>query len=406
MGLKDFSKMFRPTGVVPFSHLAGKRIAFDAMTELYRAALGAKNIKACTDAQGNPTFHIMVMLSVVNKIADNNVEAVWVFDHNPEADMKTTQFHNQAKIEELKRRKERKSKAQEDLKSLAELTKKSQGMFGDLEEAERQGRLDEVLGDIEEKTQQAEKRAFGVNSSMIEDIQFIFDCLNISYVEAPAGFEGEQICALMCKAGLVDAVYSGDSDPVAFGAHTLYRYSTRDKKIYRYTQEDILNQLSLGTPEIDEDDEDSRATLDDFLKLSVILGTDFCGKTPRVGPKTVMKKYVTIDLTEAQLGAVEVFRKSYDVGTLHIISGETPQFTACNPDVLIAWLTETKMFDLTKAKKRLGDIMDLEANAPHPLSTKKSTRKKSTRKSPAKKKSPAPKPPVVPKKIARKSRKK
>ena len=86
MGIKDFSKTFNPNKIIMFKDIKNTRIAFDIMSELWRAALGTKNIKTLTDKYGNSTVHISVMLANIIQLAKNKVEIIGCFDYNKKAD--------------------------------------------------------------------------------------------------------------------------------------------------------------------------------------------------------------------------------------------------------------------------------------------------------------------------------
>ena len=58
MGIKNFSKTFNPTRIIKNKDLKNMTLAIDAMTELYRASLGAKTVDLLTDDEGNPTLFI------------------------------------------------------------------------------------------------------------------------------------------------------------------------------------------------------------------------------------------------------------------------------------------------------------------------------------------------------------
>ena len=226
MGIKDFSKVFNYVREIKFSDLKNKRIAIDAMTEIWRASLGA--INKLTDENGNPTIHINVILSIILDLQKNNIKQVWVFDHNKIG-------HNINKNEEIEKRREKRKNAKSELDEIMNKEFKS---FHD-----------------ETRITILEKQAFSIDSLIINDILTLLTYFNIAYMEAPEGYEAEAICANLNKNGIVDGVYSSDTDAIGFGALTLWRRNPRDKKIYEYTQQDILNQIKTIT--------DNEATIED-----------------------------------------------------------------------------------------------------------------------------------------------
>ena len=331
MGILKFSQTFGAVRTVKFKDLKGKRVSVDVMTELYRAALGAKSTHALTDHNGNPTMHINVLLSVMINMQQNNINSIWVFDYDPTGD-KSKQFHNPAKALELAKRNERKRKAQAKIKKI-----QLDDMFTDSDEEE-------------EAINKLNKQTFSANRAMINDVKLMLNCLGITWVEAPSGIEGEQLASYLSKVGLVDGVYSSDTDPIGFGAKTLWRKNSRDKKIYEYTQESVFNEISHHKAE---------PTMDDFLKICAILGCDFCEKTPRVGPKTVLKKFETIKLTTEQLKAIEAFKKPIDLANVIYHNKDNLAFKHCLHSDLLNWLVIERSFSRERIEKQLAKVINL-----------------------------------------------
>mgnify|MGYP003552375064 CR=1 FL=1 len=409
MGIKNLSKAFKAVKTVKYKDLKGQTIAIDAMTELYRAALGAKTIATLTDASGNPTLHINVILSIVIDLHRNGVKQIWVFDHNqdPNAD-----FHNPMKLAELGKRKKRKELAIEQIKSLADL-KDEEPMFSDSDEEESSHKVDHPLTSEEKeekeeltpptmqeitlnpeeevyiatltyrqkaqfmlkKTNEAkkqyeqeladynfqkskkdkinslEKQTFSVSKDMINDVKFILTCLGIKFMEAPKGFEGEAIASYLTQIGQADAVFSGDTDPIAYGAKVLLRRNPKDKLIYEYTQEDILKQIAEANEEF------PKPTLHDFHVVAMALGTDACEKTPGIGPATVLKKLHSIELTKKQIAAMKEIVKVPDMSGVTIYNADKEAFEDCQTDVLIDWLVVEKSFSKTRIKTQIDKAL-------------------------------------------------
>lgn len=431
MGIKNLSKAFKAVRTVKYKDLKGQTIAIDAMTELYRAALGAKTIATLTDASGNPTLHINVILSIIIDLHRNGVKQIWVFDHNqdPNAD-----FHNPMKLAELAKRKKRKELAIEQIKSLADI-KDEEPMFSDSDEEETPHSTDQKQesekGDIvpptmqeitlsseeeayvatltyrqkaqfmlkktseakkqyeqeladynfqkskKDKINSLEKQTFSVSKDMINDVKFILTCLNIKFIEAPKGFEGEAIASYLTQIGQADAVFSGDTDPIAYGAKVLLRRNPKDKLIYEYTQQDILKQIAEANEEF------PKPTLHDFHIVAMALGTDACEKTPGIGPATVLKKLHTIELTKKQIAAMKEFVKVPDMSEVTTYNADKEAFEDCQTDALIDWLVVEKSFSKTRIKAQLDKALVPESTKSAPKSTITSAAKKSTK--PAKK---------------------
>lgn len=316
MGIKNFIQIFNSTRVVKPKDLAGQTLAVDAMTELYRAVLGAQSLRVLTGPDGTPTLHINVVLSIILDFYKHGVNQIWIFDSSAA---------NPAKHEENQRRKQKKEAAKELLSNHIE--------FSDSED-------DQTSTIQQSKIQGLEKRTFTMTSDIINDAKFILDCFNISYVIAPVGFEGEAIASFLVTQGLANYVYSGDTDPIAFGAYKLLRRNTQDKKIYEYTQDSIQAQITAVTGQ--------PATIKDIRRIAVISGTDLCDKTPGIGPKTILKKYSEIKLTPKQKAAIKEFAKEPDEIT--VIHGELTAFQDNKIDLLLDWLEHQKGFNRARVQ--------------------------------------------------------
>ena len=365
MGIKDFSKVFE-SKIVTLKDFKGKHLAIDAMTEIYRAALGAKSVTTLTDADGNPTLHINTIISNLIQMQSLSIKQLWVFD-NEHAD------HDTYKAEELKKRRERRADAKAQLDTIITETTIGQQVNESNKTDRHKGNIiidqDEVL--IEEfdqteqltddknyeiehkkqttidKKQALEKRIFTVDNKLIKEIMFIFDCLAIHYTVAPKGFQAEQIAAYLSDTNQVDAVYSSDADAIPFGAKVLIRRNPRDKKLYLYTRRSILDQIKQVTG--------AKATLTTLRTICCMMENDFSSKTPGVGPKTILNKFSNIELTDEQKKAFEKFSQEPDADiTVHNMKKKP--FVNANFNKLLNWLVEEKGFSRDRMVKQFAKV--------------------------------------------------
>jgi hypothetical protein len=351
MGIKNFSKTFNSVRNVKSKDLKNMTLAIDAMTELYRASLGAKTIDLLTDDEGNPTLFISVLISNILEFHKNNVNQIWVFDYDQDPDKS---FHNPAKLDELIKRKQKKQLAKEKINKL-----KEDPLFSDDEEdstdvidSTSEVKETKLVEEKQDKINSLEKQLFSVNKNIINEVKLILNCLNIKWVDAPHGFEGECIASYLNIVGIADAVYSSDTDPVAFGAKKLLRKNPKDKKIYEYTQDNILEQIQ-------NINSDHYPDIYDIRKISVILGTDVCDKTAGIGSKTVIKKYRNIKLTKKQEQAIEFF-ETHPTTPLYINNENKQPFININLDELLLWLVNIKKFKEHIWKPRFLKVMNMD----------------------------------------------
>jgi hypothetical protein len=202
----------------------------------------------------------------------------------------------------------------------------------------------------EDQKASLEKQIFRPTASMINDIKLILNCLNIPWLEAPAGFEGESVASYLTTIGLADAVFSGDTDPIANGALVQFRRNPRDKKIYEYTQTDILKQIESANDNIEE------PSIDDIRKVAAVLGKDNSEKTPGIGPKTVLKKLHNIELTQVQEAVVADLAKQPERDSLIINNLDKTPFENCEKTALLDWLVNVKSFNKTRMQALFDKI--------------------------------------------------
>lgn len=355
MGIKGFTQVFANNGEFKYKEFKGKNVVIDASVEIYRAALGMKISEQLTNSFGVPTAHInTILLGVILKLKAAEANQYWIFDRIDNREIDNI-FHNPLKQLELKKRKEKrkvankkiddlnlelndklnileKGKGKEKSKSKGKEKQKDDDLFTDESEDEMysnrethsdneaqseglqkglQKGLQSQIEKCKEDIGKQEKVAFSMKPFYIEDIIFILDMLEIPWMESPCGYESEQIAAAATNNKNIFGVkmhyvFSPDSDALVFGARMLIKRDVRKKKLFKYD----LNNLLV----------DNNLTQDDLIKVSLILGCDFAPKTPRIGIKTVLKKYKDVELTEEQKHAFILFKKTLNANELENIN--------------------------------------------------------------------------------------
>ena len=326
MGIHSFSKTF--TGrEIKFRNLKHLTVVVDASVIAYQSALGIKNINTLTDGDGNPTIHINVVIAKCLNFKKHKADQLWVFDFHEKG------YINPSKIFETDRRKKIKDESKAKLEKLKE-TKND--LFSSDDE-----------DDIDSKIQTQERVGFSMSDTIINDIKYILNCFEIPWCESPRGYEAESICALLTQDGKDgDLVWTTDTDAIIYGATQMVReLKVKQKKVLMlYDLNSILD--------------DNDITMGDLRKIAVILGCDHCPKTPRVGPKTVLKKFKNIELTDPQKTAITVFGKTYDVSKLNWNNKNCDPFkTTDKMDMLLNWV-ESKNFNRGRIRKQIDNALN------------------------------------------------
>lgn len=301
MGVKNFFKVFPCCTVKKQKQLSNMSLGIDVSYDIYRASLGMKSINGLTDKNGNPTVLINVLLCNLSKYKQLNVNGIiYIFDH-PDP--------NPLKLTENKKRTKTKGRANEILK----------------EEKD------------EARANQIEKRTFSINKGMIADIKKVLNYLNIAWVVAPKNYEAEHLGAELMKQKIIDTLITTDSDTLMFGGHSIMRKVKigSQQMFEEYKLQNILSEYKLEYTHM--------------VKAGVILGTDFCEKTPRVGVKTVLKKLDDIELTEEQIMAYNYFTSECPFEEKNIYKSKERDIEG-----LVQWLVDEKNFNETRVRTILN----------------------------------------------------
>jgi len=297
MGVKDFSKTF-DANEVKISYVKDKKIAVDASVIAYQASLGMKSVNALTDICGNPTIHINVVIAKCLNFHKNGAKQSWIFDYHEKG------YINPNKTLEIEKRKKIKEKAEKkirEIKSSQKTKQKNQDLFSSDDEDDEEIKQDQI--------NQQEKMCFSLTDKIVNDIKFILDCFDIPWCDSPKGHEAEAVCAKLTSdekhnESPFDLVWTTDTDAIIYGSKQIVR-ELKIKQKKKYMMYDLNTIL-----------EDKKIDMDDLKKIAVILGTDHAKKTPKIGPKTVLKKFRETELTNEQKKAVKVFTPTVNINQL------------------------------------------------------------------------------------------
>lgn len=306
MGIKDFTKVFPPQGEykkISAIVKPGCGMAKDASNEIHRALKGISNVHQLTDADGNPTIHIKVILANELECRKMGIQTFWVFD-NPEP--------HPYKTEEIERRRSIKRANEEKLEQATD--------------ASEIARL--------------KKATTGLDAARVQEVKHLLTLLGVPWTQVPQDLEAEQVCAMLTRQREdIQYVLSTDADVLAFGARHLVKRTTKEHKTV-YQHFDLERIL-----------EDNDLTVADLAKIALMLGADFGGpKVPRVGPKTVLTKFRDHELNAVKQEVLEkVFLQEFDVDQLEWTTGEM------NKAELTSWLT-SKGFSAFKVHEQLSKV--------------------------------------------------
>ncbi|XP_039285242.1 flap endonuclease 1 isoform X2 [Nilaparvata lugens] len=248
MGILGLSKLIAdeaPSAVVnnEIKNYFGRKVAIDASMSLYQFLIAVRSEGAqLTDAEGEPTSHLMGTFYRTIRLVENGIKPVYVFDGKPP----------ELKSGELAKRTERREEAQ---KELAKAT-----------EAGDQDMIDKY-----------NRRLVKVTKKHSDECKQLLKLMGIPYVEAPC--EAEAQCAALVKAGKVYAAATEDMDALTFGSNVLLRHMTFSEARKMPIQEFHLDRVLAGL----------ELTKDQFIDLCILLGCDYCESIRGIGPKRAVE---------------------------------------------------------------------------------------------------------------------
>jgi hypothetical protein len=380
MGVKKFREVFDCAKEISYDDFKGKNIVIDASVEIYRSALAMKVNNSLTDKTGKPSIHInVILLGVILKLKACGANQFWVFDYDTSKDKELArEFHNPLKQLELQKRREKRQaavtvirKLKSELDSLTikktKVKTKDEELFSDESDIDVMGDDNDIdidivdkdakLKQLREKIDSQEKIAFEMKRFYTEDTIFMLNMLDIQWMECPPAYEAEQIAAFTTNSNSIfgvqmDYVLSTDADCLLFGARKLIKRDTTKKKLFEYDLYNILTQYNLDQ--------------DELIKVGLILGTDFADKTPRIGPKTVLKKFRDIELTaDQEIAYKDIFKKkltNVEINSIVVENIDKPSFSDMNKyNDLLIWLKLVKTYNsdrIDKLFKKAGLYLD------------------------------------------------
>ncbi|KAJ1731128.1 Elongation of fatty acids protein 2 [Coemansia sp. Benny D160-2] len=245
MGIKGLKQVIADRApaalrAVELKHLVGRKVAIDASTSLYQFLVAVRNDgQNLTTADGSTTSHLVGLLYRTANMVEMGLKPLYVFDGKPPV----------MKGGELAKRREKRVKAEEELKA-----------------AEEEGNQEEMYKQM--------KRLTKVTPELNEQARRLLKLMGIPFVTAPCEAEAE--CAALAKAGKVWAAASQDMDTLLFGAPVLLRNLTVPAARKLPIEEIRLNEVLAGM----------EYTQDQLIDLGIILGCDYCDSIRGVGPKS------------------------------------------------------------------------------------------------------------------------
>ena len=281
MGVKDLFKLRidKATIFKDLKHefdIKDKNICIDSSCIVYKYFYSTLDKNSTSDK--NIKSYKKFILAFVQELIINNVNAIWVFDGERNiykliTTLKRKKMYNDLLLKEIK-----------NTITKTNILEKSS---------------DITLDDIKIINKNLDL-TFEYNNTTytclnITPLKIHFDILKnilktfgINYVIADY-LEAEHLAVKICKDYNYQGVLSADSDVLMFNGNLITLNNLDDKnsiRYYIYYIDEILGKLNI--------------TKEDFCKMCIMLGCDFCEKTKGIGCERALKKYNTLSLTVDQ----------------------------------------------------------------------------------------------------------
>lgn len=268
MGIRDLNKFIHSLGVykkAPLSCLAGRAVAIDASNWIYvNWTMAAKRVIGTTnlllndpDSDSIRKHWFDIAWKSINRFLLNGVYPVFVFDGPAPAE----------------KSKEKQKRAQEKQKAVDKYNEA-------LTNARNQTDILDA-GNIDMKNlRQLCCNAYKIDWGEFDLVKGLLDALGFQTFKPNC--EAEKFCSMLCLEGLVVAVFSTDTDNLAYSCpcfiNDISSEATMDgpADMFTYAQhQDVLSASGL--------------TREQFLDLCIMHGTDYNDRIYRVGPANILK---------------------------------------------------------------------------------------------------------------------
>lgn len=234
------------------SQLAGKRVAIDAFNTIFqflsiiRDRFTGEPLK---DSRGRVTSHLSGIMYRFSNMLEAGVRPAMVFDGRPPAFKRGTVLE----------REERKKEAEKKWKEAVERGKPAM------------------------KYAQAASR---MTPDIMESSKELLGYMGVPVLQAPS--EGEAMCAVLCKDGVVDFASSQDYDSLLFGAPKLLRnISVSGRR--KLPKQEVWVEVKPEIIELNKALKELGINREQLITMGLLIGTDYNDGVKGVGPKTALK---------------------------------------------------------------------------------------------------------------------
>ena len=226
--------------------LKGTRIAIDMSLVVYQCLISCRfNANAFKDSEGNTTSHISGIFYRFTDYIAKGLIPIAVFDGKPPDEKKATIDSRNKGVKDSKDK---------------------------IEELKKLTQTKEIVKQIED----LDKKTIRMTFKHGEDLKQLLTLMGIKWYQADG--EAEAGCVWLVKNKYADNVMTEDMDTLPLGAPTLVR-----RKVSRSAKKDEIVIFHL-----DKILEKFELTMDQFIDMCLLCGTDYTPSIPRIGSRTAL----------------------------------------------------------------------------------------------------------------------
>lgn len=288
-GLKQFLKKQVPRAFLraPLSSLKGKKIAVDISCIMYKymsvcqgREIDQTNLACCPlDQEKIFANWLNMFLGQCSNFVEMGITPIYVFDGKPIPQ----------KEDEIERRKDimedKMDSIHRELDSLALVAAPSSGM-----EELTPAKLKELLEKTDSNVASMMKQVIHLPMSEKLKLKGIFSEIGVPIIQST--YDAEKTCSILCLNGIVDAVYTTDSDAIVYGTPVMI-YDIKKENVPGEGIIDVCYVIHIPTllSELE-------ITQDQLADIAILCGTDYNHNIRGIGPVKAfngIKKWGTIE---------------------------------------------------------------------------------------------------------------
>lgn len=249
-GLPSLIKSEAPKAIEnrQFSNFSGMKVGVDSSLVMHQVGVAIRGSgKDMVNERGELTSHLYGLFYKVINFYQNKMTPIFVFDGKP-PDIKS---------KTIEKRQGRRTKAEQNLQNISD----SEG--------------DDYITNF--------KQTFKLTKANIDEAIILLDLMGVPYIQAQG--EADPLLVWLTQKEdengkhYIDGICSDDSDMLALGGSNLFKEMSKNmcltKPVIVINRNKVLKEMGM--------------TSEQFTNLCVLLGTDYCDRIERIGPRTAFK---------------------------------------------------------------------------------------------------------------------